>query len=78
MYVCMYVCIYIYIYIYIGAFASKRIDVFMLVGLCVPSLRRGHANILCIVPSLTDDPRRQSEDPMVCLLFHPTDNSQLI
>ena len=24
------------------------------------SLRRGHANILCIVPSVTDDPRRES------------------
>jgi hypothetical protein len=28
--------------------------------LCVSSLRRGHANILCIVPILTDDPRRES------------------
>jgi hypothetical protein len=28
--------------------------------LCVPSLRRGHANILCIVPILMDDPRRES------------------
>ena len=27
---------------------------------CVSSLRRGHANLLCIVPSLTDDPRRES------------------
>ena len=25
------------------------------------SLRRGHANLLCIVPILTDDPRRASE-----------------
>ena len=25
------------------------------------SLRRGHANLLCIVPILTDDPRRESE-----------------
>ena len=24
------------------------------------SLRRGHANLLCIVPSSTDDPRRES------------------
>jgi hypothetical protein len=29
--------------------------------LCVSSLRRGHANLLCIVPILTDDPRRESE-----------------
>ena len=27
---------------------------------CVSSLRRGHANLLCIVPILTDDPRRES------------------
>ena len=26
--------------------------------MCVSSLRRGHANLLCIVPILTDDPRR--------------------
>ena len=29
--------------------------------LCVSSLRRGHANLLCIVPILTDDPRRESK-----------------
>ena len=28
--------------------------------LCVSSLRKGHANLLCIVPNLTDDPRRES------------------
>ena len=27
---------------------------------CASSLRRGHANLLCVVPSLTDDPRRES------------------
>ena len=27
---------------------------------CVSSLRRGRANLLCIVPMLTDDPRRES------------------
>jgi hypothetical protein len=27
----------------------------------VSSLRRGHANLLCIVPILTDDPRRESK-----------------
>ena len=26
----------------------------------VSSLRRGHANLLCAVPILTDDPRRES------------------
>ena len=33
-----------------------------LLDLCVSSLRRGHANLLCIVPILTDDPRRESKD----------------
>jgi hypothetical protein len=33
---------------------------FALPDLCVSSLRRGHANLLCIVPILTDDPRRES------------------
>ena len=31
-----------------------------LLDLCVSSLRRGHANLLCIVPILTDGPRRES------------------
>ena len=33
---------------------------FTLLELCVSSLRRGHANSFCIVPMLTDDPRRES------------------
>ena len=35
---------------------------FTLLDLCVSSLRRGHANLLCIVPILTDDPRRESKN----------------
>ena len=35
---------------------------FTLLDLCVSSLRRGHANLLCIVPILTDDPRRESKE----------------
>ena len=31
-----------------------------LLDLCVSSLRKGHANRLCIVPILTDDPQRKS------------------
>ena len=31
-----------------------------LLDLCVSSLRRGHANLLCIVPILSDDLRRES------------------
>ena len=48
-------------------FAAGRPDwgstkkLFTLLDLCVSSLRRGHANLLCIVPILTDDPRRESE-----------------
>ena len=33
---------------------------FTLFDLRVSSLRRGHANLLCVVPILTDDPRRES------------------
>jgi len=37
-------------------------EMFTLLDLCVSSLRRGHANLLCIVPILTDDPRRESNN----------------
>ena len=37
-------------------------ELFTLLDLCVSSLRRGHANLLCIVPILTDDPRRESKE----------------
>ena len=40
--------------------ARHRKKLFTLLDLCVSSLRRGHANLLCIVPILTDDPRRES------------------
>jgi hypothetical protein len=39
---------------------QKRKKFDTLLDLCVSSLRRGHANLLCIVPILTDDPRRES------------------
>jgi hypothetical protein len=42
-------------------FANISKKLFTLLDLCVSSLRRGHANLLCIVPILTDDPRRESE-----------------
>ena len=51
----MYVCIYIYVYIYIYMYIYIYIYIFL--DLCVSSLRRGHANLLCIVPILTGDPR---------------------
>ena len=41
-------------------FAERSKKLFTLLDLCVSSLRRGHANLLCIVPILTDDPRRES------------------
>ena len=40
--------------------ANRNHKLFTLLDLCVSSLRRGHANLLCIVPILTDDPRRES------------------
>ena len=43
----------------------KKLDT--LLDLCVSSLRRGHANLLCIVPILTDDPRRESNSS----IWHP-------
>ena len=42
---------------------------FTLLDLCVSSLRRGHANLLCIVPILTDDPRRDSVSLMFLFPF---------
>ena len=44
-----------------GSLANKCKKLVSLLDLCVSSLRRGHANLLCIVPILTDDPRRESE-----------------
>ena len=41
---------------YIQSRMSKKLVT--LLDLCVSSLRRGHANLLCIVPILSDDPRR--------------------
>ena len=37
---------------------AKKVDTIL--DFCVSSLRRGHANLLCIVPILTDDLRRGS------------------
>ena len=42
---------------YAGILAQKSRPWFTLLDLCVSSLRKGHANLLCIVPILTDDPR---------------------
>ena len=46
-------------------------ELFTLLDLCVSSLRRGHANLLCIVPILTDDPRRESiRTVAICIPYH--------
>ena len=61
-----------------------------LLDLCVSSLRRGHANLLCIVSILTDDPRKESNSmisvnsqpsnitcsPPLCSATHPTSHSE--
>ena len=39
---------------------------------CASSLRRGHANLLCIVPVLTDDPRRESTTLHYTKLYYTT------
>ena len=36
------------------------LKLFTLLDVCVSSLLRGHAKIICIIPSSTDDPRRES------------------
>ena len=42
---------------------------FTLLDLCVSSLRRGHANLLCIVHCLTGNPRRESFCLFKCCCF---------
>ena len=42
-------------------YVMQNDNILTLLDLCVSSLRRGHANLLCIVPILTDDPRRESD-----------------
>ena len=42
---------------------------FTRLDLCVSSLRRGHANLLCVVPISTDDPRRESQRFLFCCLL---------
>ena len=42
------------------AFASVHITLLTLLDVCESSLRRGHADLLCIVPIWKNDPRRES------------------
>ena len=43
-----------------GAALGPQKNLVTLLDLCVSSLRRGHANLLCIVPILSDDLRGES------------------
>ena len=47
---------------------EKKFDTIL--DFCVSSLRRGHANLLCIVPILTDDLRRGSSISMAFLALY--------
>ena len=51
---------------YLCAFLMLAVLLVTLLNLCVSSLRRGHANLLCIVPTLTDDPGRESDGCFTC------------
>ena len=44
-----------------GGDETKPNKLVTLLDLCVSSFCRGHASVFCIVPTLTDDPRRESE-----------------
>ena len=53
--------------------STKNLEPFL--DLCVSSLRRGHANLLCIVPILTDVPERTmmlETRRYVCATVHQT------
>ena len=43
------------------------LNVITLFDVCVSSLRRGHADLLCIIPIVTDDPRGESIFIGICL-----------
>ena len=52
--------------------ATQHKKLVSLLDLCVSSLRRGHANLLCIVPILTDDPRKEFR----CMTYQQIQTSQ--
>ena len=54
----------------VGPMGGSPKKLFTLLDLCVSSLRRGHANLLCIVPILTDDPRRKSGCQCLASFLH--------
>ena len=56
-------------------YGTQQKKMFTLLDLCVSSLRRGHANLLCIVPILSDDPRRESNRCSKAKTRHETEIS---
>ena len=48
---------------------KEKQHIFTLLAVWVSSLRRGHANLLCIVPMLADDPRRESTMPLPTVCY---------
>ena len=47
--------------VFLGAALGPQKNLVTLLDLCVSSLRRGHANLLCIIPILSDDLRGESK-----------------
>ena len=54
----------------VALFSSQCKQMFTLLDVCVSFLRRGHANLLCIVLILMDDPRRESAYYMFIIRYY--------
>ena len=50
---------------------KEKLKIDFLLELCVSSLRRGHANLLCIVPSLMDASKASPEAACDLALYVP-------
>ena len=55
------------VFSYVVAFVLFAVNAVAKHLLFVSCLRRGHANLLCIIPMFTDDPRRESILPSMTL-----------
>ena len=62
--------------IHFGVRCRDFIQLFTFLDVCVSSLRRDHANLLCILPSLTDDPRRARKESDSMPRHHGTPNTR--
>ena len=60
------VCLFLFFHFFL-----KKLKKWYILDLCVSSLRRGHANLLCIVPILADDLFRGSAR-IICNIIYPT------